>query len=202
VTKRDKIGDVAAKHSEITRVLMDMRRGDAAAVEQLLPLIYDELRALAASFLARQTPGHTLQPTALVHEAYIRIARKENPEWESRAHFNAVAARAMRQILINHHRDKVAAKRGGGIRRVTLDEAVTPAIGSEGELDLLDIDQALQKLGELSERQAHIVELRVFSGLTIAETAYVLGVGTTTIEDDWRLAKAWLALELREGPDE
>ncbi len=176
-----------------------MDRGDPAAAEQLLPLVYEELRALAASFFARQAPGHTLQPTALVHEAYFRLARNENIEWESRAHFMAVAASAMRQILINHARDKGAAKRGGGRQRVTLDENVMPGSGADRELDLLAIDQALQKLADLSERQARIVELRFFSGLTIAEAAHVLGVGTTTVEDDWQLAKAWLARELKDG---
>lgn len=190
---------MAPKKNEITRILRNLKGGDAASAEQLLPLVYDELRALAASFFARQIPGHTLQPTALVHEAYFRLARNADVEWESRAHFMAVAARAMRQILINHARDKSAAKRGGGMHRVTLDEAVTPANGVGRDLDLLAIDMALQKLADLSERQARIVELRFFSGLTIAESAHVLGVGTTTVEDDWRMAKAWLARELREG---
>ncbi len=190
---------MTSKNSEINRVLRDIQRGDAAAAEQLFPLVYSELRALAASFFARQAPGHTLQPTALVHEAYFRLARNESVEWESRAHFMAVAASAMRQILINHAREKGAAKRGGAAHRVTLDEAVTPGKWDDSDLDLLAVDTALQKLAELSERQARIVELRFFSGLTIAEAAHVLGIGTTTVEDDWRLAKAWLQRELREG---
>jgi len=191
---------VSAKKNRVTSILQDVQDGDAAAAEQLLPLVYGELRALAASFFARQLPGHTLQPTALVHEAYFRLARNENAGWESRAHFMAVAARAMRQILINHARDKGAAKRGGGAQRVTLDEAVTPNPGGVGDFDLLAIDLAIEKLADLSERQAQIVELRFFSGLTINESAHILGVGTTTVEDDWRLAKAWLARELREEP--
>ena len=186
---------MASRQNEITRVLEDLARGDGGASERLLPLVYDELRALAASFFARQSPGHTLQPTALVHEAYLRLAKNDNIEWESRAHFMAVAASAMRQILINHARDKRAAKRGGGLHKVTLDESVIPAIG--GDFDLLAVDRAMQKLADLSERQARIVELRYFGGLTIAEVAHVLDVGTTTVEDDWRLAKAWLARELR-----
>ena len=190
-----------SKQSEFSEILQKMRRGDAAAAQDLLPLVYGELRAIAANFFVRQAPGHTLQPTALVHEAYFRLARKEDVEWESRAHFMAVAARAMRQILINHARDKGAAKRGGANYKVTLDESVTPAVGRGSDFDILAIDLALRKLSKLSERQAQIVELRFFSGLSIAETAAVLGVGTTTVEDDWRLAKAWLALELREERD-
>lgn len=190
-----------SKQGEITRILGELHRGDAEAADRLLPLVYDELRALAGSFFARQQPGHTLQPTALVHEAYLRLAGSEGAEWESRAHFMAVAARAMRQILINHARDKGAAKRGGGLERVTLEQAVTPRIGDDREIDLLELDLALSKLAELDERQARIVELRFFGGLTIAESAHVLGVGTTTVEDDWRLAKAWLAHQLRGGHD-
>lgn len=181
---------------EITRLLGELQQGDAEAAERLLSLLYGELRALAASFMARGQPGHTLQPTALVHEAYLRLAGSDLP-WQGRAHFMAVAARAMRQILINHARDKAAAKRGGDYRRITLDEAVSPPVGATREIDLIALDLALSRLAELSERQARIVELRFFGGLTIAEAAHVLGVGTTTVEDDWRLAKAWLARELR-----
>ena len=188
-----------SRQGEITRILGELHRGDTAAADRLLPLVYDELRALAASFFARQQPGHTLQPTALVHEAYLKLAGNESVEWQSRAHFMAVAARAMRQILINHAHHKGAAKRGGGFQRVTLDEAVTPRIGDNREVDVIALDLALQQLAKLSERQAGIVELRFFGGLTIAEAAHVLGVGTTTVEDDWRLAKAWLAHELKGG---
>lgn len=188
------------KDVELERVLGEMSRGGASAVaDQLLPLLYDELRALAASFLARQSPGHTLQPTALVHEAYFRLVKADNEQWESRAHFMAVAACAMRQVLINHARDKRAVKRGNGIRRVTFDEAVTGGRESDGQMDVLAIDMALQKLAGLSNRQAKIVEMRFFGGLTVAEAAHVLDVGTTTVEEDWRLAKRWLALELQEA---
>ena len=174
-----------------------MQRGDAAAADRLLPLVYDELRAMAGSYMARRPPGHTLQPTALVHEAYLRLAGSEGDAWQSRAHFMAVAGRAMRQILINHARDKAAAKRGGDRDRVTLDEAV--AISDVRELDVIALDLALSKLADLNERQARIVELRFFGGLTIPEASHVLGVGTTTVEDDWRLAKAWLSRELEGG---
>lgn len=183
--------------AEITRILGEMQRGDPTATDRLLPLVYDELRALAASYFVRQSAGHTLQPTALVHEVYLKLAASERIEWQGRAHFMAVAARAMRQILINHARDKGAAKRGGDWQRITLEQAVTPRIGAGREIDLLALDMALQNLARLSERQARIVELRFFGGLTIDETAHVLGVGTTTVEDDWRLARAWLSHQLK-----
>ena len=182
----------------VTQILQDLSGGDEQAAARLLPLVYEELRALAASFFARQTPGHTLQPTALVHEAYVKLAGSD-VEWEGRAHFFAVAARAMRQILMNHARDKSAAKRGGGWGRITLDDAVTPPGSTSSEIDLLALDEALTGLGALSERQAQVVELRFFGGLTIAEAAHVLGVGTTTVEDDWHMAKAWLGRELKKG---
>ncbi len=183
---------------KVTRILNDLAGGDEQAAAQLLPVVYDELRALAGSFFARQTPGHTLQPTALVHEAFLKLAGSDL-EWESRAHFFAIAARAMRQVLMNHARDKAAAKRGGDWRRITLDDAVTPFGSATPEIDLLALDEALEKLGGLSERQARVIELRFFGGLTIAETAHVLGSGTTTVEDDWHMAKAWLGRELKEG---
>ncbi len=187
-------------HAEVTQILNELSGGDEQAAARLLPLVYDELRALAGSFFARQTPGHTLQPTALVHEAYLKLAGSEGVGWESRAHFFAVAARAMRQVLMNYARDKAAAKRGGGgWERITLDEAVTPPGSAEREIDLLALDEALERLNTLSDRQARAIELRFFGGLTIAEAAHVLGVGTTTVEDDWHLAKAWLARELKKG---
>ncbi len=178
----------------VTQILNDLSGGDQQAADRLLPLVYDELRALAGSFFARQTPGHTLQPTALVHEAYMKLADSDL-EWASRAHFFAVAAKAMRQVLMNHARDKVAAKRGGGWQRITLDAAVTPM--ATREIDILALDEALDRLNALSERQARVIELRFFGGLTIAEAAHILGVGTTTVEDDWHLAKAWLSRELK-----
>lgn len=189
---------MAESASNITQLLHNLNGGDQHAAEELLPLLYSELRAIAGSHFARQSPGHTLQPTALVHEAYLKLMRNEDVAWEGKSHFLAVAARAMRQILINHARDKKAAKRGGGAKRITIDEGLTPS-GSEAgkELDLIALDEALTKLGELNERQARVVELRFFAGLTIAQTAHVLEVGTTTVEDDWAFARAWLARELR-----
>ncbi len=184
---------------EVTRILAELNQGDGSATDRLLPLVYDELRALAGGYFARRQAGHTLQPTALVHEAYLKLAGSEG-HWQNRAHFMAVAAKAMRQILMNHARDKAAMKRGGGAAKITIIEAVTPASdGSDADrqLDLIALDEALTKLAAASERQARITELRFFGGLTIAETAHVIGVGTTTVEDDWHMARAWLGRELQ-----
>lgn len=178
----------------IQRILEQINAGDESAVERLLPLVYEELRALAKGRFAAQRSGHTLQPTALVHEAYLRLARNEKVEWTGKAHFMAVATKAMRQILINHARDRAAAKRGGDWQRVTLDAGVVPA--QQRDFEFLTLNESLERLARLSERQARIVELRFFGGLSIAETAHVLEVGTTTVEDDWFVAKAWLARDL------
>jgi RNA polymerase sigma factor (TIGR02999 family) len=140
---------VSASEGQVTRILQKLSGGDDSAAAEVLPLVYDELRALAARFFARQPPGHTLQPTALVHEAYLKLAGAPGARWEDRAHFLAVAARAMRQVLINHARDRAAAKRGGGWQRITLKDAVTAPDTSQ-EIDLLVLDEALEKLGRLS----------------------------------------------------
>ncbi len=184
---------------EVTRILAELNQGDSSATERLLPLVYDELRALAGGYFARGQAGHTLQPTALVHEAYLKLAGGEG-QWQNRAHFMAVAAKAMRQILMNHARDKAAAKRGGGAAKITIIEAVTPVTDESDagrQLDLIALDEALTKLATVSERQARITELRFFGGLTIADTAHVVGVSTTTVEDDWHMARAWLGRELQ-----
>lgn len=186
--------------AQVTQILRDLNAGDAQAADRMLPLIYDELRALAGSFFARQSPGHTLQPTALVHEAYMRLAQAANPNWNGRAHFFAVAAKAMRQILMNHARAQNAAKRGGNWQRMSLDEAVTPP-GMSQDLDLLALDDALTELATLAPRQAQVVELRFFAGMSIRETAAALGLGTTTVEDDWTAARTWLGRQLAAGPD-
>ncbi len=190
---------MGSSKGEVTRILGELNQGDGSATERLLPLVYDELRALAGGYFARQQLGHTLQPTALVHEAYMKLAGGEG-QWENRAHFMAVAAKAMRQILMNHARDKAAAKRGGGAPRVTIIEAVTPATDESvagRQLDLIALDEALTKLAAVSERQARVIELRFFGGLTIADTAHVVGMSTTTVEDDWHMARAWLGRELQ-----
>lgn len=181
--------------NQVTQILGEMVAGDDSAASRLLPLVYEELRAVAGNLMSAERANHTLQPTALVHEAYIRLAGAGATEWKGRAHFMAVAARAMRRLLINHARDRRAAKRGGGDwSQVTLDEAV--ALAEERVVDVLVLEEALERLAELSERQAKLVELRFFGGLTLEESAEILGVGLTTVKGEWRIARAWLAQEL------
>lgn len=182
---------------ETTRILADLERGDTAAADKLLPLVYDQLRAVADSFFQRQPTDHTLQPTALVHEAYLRLVNQEDEKWSGRAHFFAVAAKAMRQILINHAERRRAAKRGGGRQKLTLNEALTPA--PQREFDLLVLDEALSRLSALSERMGRVVELRFFGGLTVEEVAHVLDVSKRTVEGDWETARAWLSRALSEA---
>ncbi|MBD3162024.1 MAG: sigma-70 family RNA polymerase sigma factor [Candidatus Eisenbacteria bacterium] len=173
----------------ITRLLRIHREGDRTAIDTLLDLVYDELRGLADSYLRAERPGHTLQPTALVHEAYMRLVGADVP-WEDRAHFFAVAARTMRRILVDHARERVAIKRGAGWVRTTLNDGLeltaTPAV------ELLHLDRALQQLAEQDERVARASELHYFGGLSYEETAKVLDVSTATVHRDLRLARAWL----------
>ena len=168
--------------------------GDANAAERLMPLVYEELRALAQTFLRQQRPGHTLQPTALVHEAYLKLVGTSATRWEGRAHFMAVAARAMRQILINHARGRGAEKRGGDRAQITLDR-VLAAVESD-IVDIVALEDAMLRLGELNERQSRVVELRIYGGLTIEEAALVLHVGPTTVKADWQMARPWLKRQL------
>ncbi|TWT41069.1 RNA polymerase sigma factor [Phycisphaerae bacterium RAS1] len=177
-----------------------MRQGDVDAAGELLPLLYDELRALAASYLRRERAGHTLQPTALVHEVYLRLAGGASDDWSGRAHFLAVAAKVMRNTLVNHALARKAAKRGGGAERVLLDGATLA--DKPGNLDSLDVHEALERLAALDERKARVVEMRFFGGLTSEEIAHVLHVSLSTIEADWRMARAWLAAELEETRDD
>jgi RNA polymerase sigma factor (TIGR02999 family) len=188
---------VAAESGDITRILERLTEVDGSAAEQLLPVVYDELRALAGSFFERQDPSHTLQPTALVHEAYLRLVRQPDAQWTGRDHFFAVAARAMRQILVDHARRRRAEKRGGQWGRITLDEAISPSVGQQ--IDFVELDEALGKLSKFDERKAQVVTLRFFGGLTNDAVAHVLGISRTTVADDWRVARAFLARELREG---
>ncbi len=186
-------------HEDVTRALSDLQSGDRTAVNRVLPLIYDELRALAGSYFRRQRSDHTLQPTALVHEAFLRLVDGANTEWQSRKHFFDVAAMAMRQLLADHARRRGAAKRGGDLAKVTLGD---PEAGSSmGNIDLIALDDALTKLAQLDERQGRIVELRFLAGLSVAETAEVLAVSERTVKLDWQMAKAWLRQELDEGKE-
>jgi RNA polymerase sigma factor (TIGR02999 family) len=179
---------------DTTQTLLAARRGDEAAAAQLLPLVYDELHALAERLLRREPADLTLQPTALVHEAYLKLVDQTRVQWQDRTHFFAVAAQAMRRILVDAARGRQAAKRGEGWQKITLDEAV--AIFPERDVELLALDDALQKLSDLDPRQGQVVQLRFFAGLTSAEVADVLRVSTRTVEDDWRMARAWLRREL------
>jgi RNA polymerase sigma factor (TIGR02999 family) len=171
--------------------------GDTAAEPELLPLVYQELRRAADGILRGRAAGNTLQATVLVHEAWLRMCGSDPSAWESRAHFVAVACKAMRQILANHARDRAAHKRGGAGRRLTIDRVLEQQ-GDEA-IDVLALDDALRSLGARSERQAHIVELRVFGGLTIEETARLLELGETTVKAEWRFARAWLKRQFAGG---
>src|SRR4051812_33986393 len=170
-------------------------RGDAPALEALMPLVYAELRRLAAHYLRGERPGQTLQPTALVHEAYLKLQKDRPERWQNRAHFCAIAAHAMRQILIERARARDALKRGGGAPRVTFDEGL-PAQSADKSFDMVALDAALERLAALDAGQARIVELRFFGGLSIEETAEAMDISPATVKRHWALARAWLAREL------
>lgn len=178
----------------VTRLLLKWTEGDKQALEDLLPLVYDELRRLAKSYLQRERPGHTLQSTALVHEAYMRLV-DQNVSWQSRAHFFGIAAQMMRRILVDHARGKNAAKRGDGAVQVTLDEGLVAA--NERDVNVLALDACLTKLAALDAQQSQIVELRFFAGLSIEETAEILKISPATVKRDWAMAKAWLYREMQ-----
>src|SRR6266545_317305 len=175
----------------VTRLLVDWQRGDKDALDQLMLLVYYELRKLAASYLKNERRNHTLQPTALIHEAYVRMVEGEIPEWQNRAHFFGVAARLMRQILVDHARTVKASKRGGEQQKLSLDDA--PPVFTQGDVaGLLILDNALRKLAALDERKARVVEMRAFGGMSVEDTALALGVSEPTVKRDMRLAQAWL----------
>jgi RNA polymerase sigma factor (TIGR02999 family) len=184
---------------EVTRLLARWSSGDHDALEELTPLVYDELRRLARSYLRNERSDHTLESTALVHEAYMRLMDQQQVQWQNRNHFFALAASLIRRILVDHARARVAAKRGGPNVKLSLDEAMVAA--EEKDLDLMALNDALQALSETDEQQAKIVELRYFAGLTIEETADVIGISPATVKRDWLVAKAFLRREmLRQGP--
>ena len=184
-----------AEGAENATILLNrLQEGDPVAAEQLLPLLYDELKAIARRQFRGQPEGHTLQATVLVHEAFLRLVGRPAKTWQDRKHFFAVAATAMRQILVNHARAKNADKRGGGGQRLVLDEN---AIASHDKgLDVLDLHEALERLAKIDERKHRVVELRFFGGLTVPEVADVMQLSVTTIESEWRAARAWLATAL------
>src|SRR6266540_6662010 len=179
---------------EVTRLLVAWSRGDAKALEDLIPLVYDELRRLAERHLSREAPGHTLQPTAVVHEAYLRLVDQKRVTWKNRGHFFAVAAQTMRRLLVDHARQRDAEKRGGAATRVPLEEGAASTLPREA--DVIALDRALERLATLDATQAKVVELRYFGGLTLDETADVLGTSPSTVGRAFRLAKAWLYREL------
>lgn len=178
-----------------TEILNQLAAGESSAWSRLLPLVYEELRSIAGHYMKAERSDHTLQPTALVHEAYLRLVDVEGIAFNGRQHFIAVAARAMRRLLVNHARDRRAARRGGGEwQRITLEHAFT--VTKDNVIDVLDLDTALEALGELHERQARLSELRFFGGLEVAEAAEVLGIGLSTAKRDWTIARAWLTRRL------
>jgi RNA polymerase sigma-70 factor (ECF subfamily) len=179
---------------EITQWLAACKGGDPDALESLLPLVYDELHRQAMHFFVRERSGHTLQPTALVNEVYLRLVNQDGAKWQNRAQFFAVAAQMMRRILVSHARKRRAAKRGGGEHCITLDEGV--AITPERDINLLAVDEALTKLETIDPEKSRMVELRFFSGLSVEETAEVMGVSPRTIDRQWQTAKAWLHREI------
>ncbi len=179
-----------------TEIVNAIAVGDRQAAERLMPLLYSEFHRLAEEYLRHEPRGHTLQPTALVNEAYLRLIDQTRVKWQGRTHFFAVGAQAMRRILVDHARAKRRAKRGGGRQRIALDEGLT--ISPRRDADLLALDDALDKLAQVDPRQAQIVEMRFFGGLTVAEVAQVLGVSKRTVESEWKVVRAWLRRELSE----
>src|ERR1043166_8843406 len=184
----------AASPEEVTQLLVDWGRGDREALEKLTPLVYGELRRLAHRYMSGARPDHTLQTTALVNEAYLRLADQTHPNWRTRAHFFAVAARAMRQILVNYALSYNAQKSGGGAQKIELDEAALVADAQSKEV--VELNEALDRLGALDPRKAQVVELKYFGGLNQDEIADVLKVSSETVRREWRFAKAWLHNEL------
>jgi RNA polymerase sigma factor (TIGR02999 family) len=182
---------------DVTELLRAWSAGDGEALKKLVPLVYGELRRRAMAQMRRERADHTLQPTALVHEVYLKLVDQKGIQWQNRAHFFGVAARAMRQILVDHARARAAGKRGGVETRLPLDDATVST--DPPTLDILALDMALDRLATLDERQARLVELRVFSGLTIEESAEVLGCSHATISRDWKHAQAWLRREMAGG---
>ena len=179
---------------EVTQLLVDWGNGNQAALDRLMPVVYTELRQLAHWYMRRERPDHTMQTTALIHEAYLRLVDQNQVRWQHQAHFFGIAARLMRQILIEHARSRTRAKRGGGVGTISLDEA---AIVSQARAtELLALDDALERLATIAPRKSRVVELRFFGGLSVEEAAIVLNVAPNTVLRDWRLAKAWLHREI------
>ena len=186
--------DPSASPHKVTQLLQQWSHGDDAALSELTPLVYEELRRLAHRYMEGERPDHTLQTTALVNEAYLRLADQSNPNWQSRAHFFAVAARAMRRILVSYARTNRSQKRGGGSARIELDEAAI--LSPEQSKEIVDLHEALERLATLNSRKARVVELKYFGGLNHGEIAEVMKISTVTVRRDWMFAKTWLYDEL------
>jgi RNA polymerase sigma factor (TIGR02999 family) len=183
---------------EITKFLQGWQGGDRTALDALVPVVYKELRRLARYEMRNERPDHTLQSTALVHEAYFRLVGRDLPQWESRTHFFAIAAQLMRQILVDYARRRRASKRGSGACMLALDDAVALPRGKD--VDILALDDALNSLAEVDPRQSRVVELRFFAGLSLEETSEVMGIATATVQRDWTAARAWLHREISQRP--
>jgi RNA polymerase sigma factor (TIGR02999 family) len=186
--------------NEITERLIAWGAGDRAALDQLLPVVYQELRRMAGNYLRQENPGHTLQPTALVHEAWLRLIDQARVDWRNRAQFFGVAAQMMRRILVDHAKAKHREKRGGDAVKLSLDDAIN--LSRERAADLLALDDALDELTRVDERKSRVVELRYFGGFTVEEIAQILEVSPETVMRDWKLAKAWLYQQIRQEADE
>lgn len=185
---------MSERRDEITEILRDWGGGDSHAAERLMPLVYDELRRLARSFLSRERIGHTLQPTALVNEAFVRLVDQTRVNWQNRAHFYGIASSMMRRVLIDHARARASGKRGGAAVHLSIDEIQVPL--EDRAASFVALDEALQTLEQMDERKCKVVEMRFFGGLTDAEIAEVLGVTTRTVLRDWKKARLWLYREL------
>ena len=178
----------------VTQLLNDWSGGDQSARDKLMPLVYDELHRLAHRYMKRESPGHTLQTSALVNEAFVKLVDQRNVHWQNRAHFFGIAAQMMRRILVDYARSRSTAKRGGGAAQISLDESLI--VSNERTAEIVNVHEALERLAEFDARKSQIVELRFFGGLSIEETAEVLGVSPGTVMRDWTMAKAWLHREL------
>lgn len=188
------MNDGAVPHSEVSTLLVRWREGDHAALQQLVPLVYDELRRLARSHLRREAPGQSMQSAALVHEAYLRLVGKAAPDWQNRTHFFGFAAHFMRDILVDRARRKRAAKRGNGTTELSLDETI--GLPHQRSVDMIRLDDALTELARLDERKCKIVELRFFGGLSLEETSVALGISEATVSREWTTARIWLLHEI------
>lgn len=186
--------DSDSESIDVSAVLAEIVAGKDDATERLMPLVYDEMRRIAQRLLRHENPGHTLQPTALVNEAFLRLAGKNSIDWQGKTHFFAIGAKVMRRILVDHARGKKTQKRGGEQCRIPLSDEL--CVSSRNDEDVLAVEEALQKLEDLDQRQAQVVELRFFGGLTVEEVAEALGVSKRTVESDWTMVRAWLRREL------